>query len=142
MKAIDSWTFDATMPQDKPKEKLNSLIQGACITNVVTIETLAYLSIFRSSGQFVKKWKKMPSEVSWENNMWHAYFLIDNICVKFRDKTSRVEIGIPMGKTCAPQLAELFLYASSAQIGKLKTRAFGWEVDLKLLVYRWSYIVK
>ena len=38
-------------------------------------------------------------------------FLIDNIFVKFGGCLFRQVIGIPMGKNCAPLLADLFLYS-------------------------------
>ena len=38
-------------------------------------------------------------------------FLIDNIFVQFGGHLFRQVIGIPMGTSCAPLLADLFLYS-------------------------------
>ena len=38
-------------------------------------------------------------------------FLINNIFVQFGGHLFRQVIGIPMGKNCAPLLADLFLYS-------------------------------
>ena len=43
-------------------------------------------------------------------------FLIDNIFVKFGGCLFRQVIGIPMGTTCAPLLADLFLYSYESEI--------------------------
>ena len=42
-------------------------------------------------------------------------FLIDNIFVKFGGCLFRQVIGIPMGTTCAPLLADLFLYSYESE---------------------------
>ena len=38
-------------------------------------------------------------------------FLVDNIYVRFGGQLFRQMVGIPMGKNCAPSLADLFLYS-------------------------------
>ena len=38
-------------------------------------------------------------------------FLVDNIYVRFGGQLFRQMVGIPMGKNCAPLLADLFLYS-------------------------------
>ena len=42
-------------------------------------------------------------------------FLVDNIFVVFAGKVFQQIIGIPMGKNCAPLLADLFLYSYEAE---------------------------
>ena len=42
-------------------------------------------------------------------------FLIDNIFVKFGGCLFHQVIGIPMGKNCAPLLADLFLYSYESE---------------------------
>ena len=37
-------------------------------------------------------------------------FLVDNIYVRFGGQLLRQMVGIPMGTSCAPLLADLFLY--------------------------------
>jgi hypothetical protein len=41
-------------------------------------------------------------------------FLIDNIFVMFAGPVFQQTVGIPMGKNCAPLLADLFLYSYEA----------------------------
>ena len=43
--------------------------------------------------------------------MEYFNYLLDNIFVKYGDKIFRQIIGIPMGTDCAPDLANLFLFA-------------------------------
>ena len=38
-------------------------------------------------------------------------FLVDNIYVRFGGQLFRQMVGIPMGTTCAPSLADLFRYS-------------------------------
>ena len=38
-------------------------------------------------------------------------FLVDNICVRFGGQLFRQTIGIPMGISCVPLLADFFLYS-------------------------------
>jgi hypothetical protein len=42
-------------------------------------------------------------------------FLVDNIYVVFGDQVFQQSVGIPMGKNCAPLLADLFLYSYESQ---------------------------
>ena len=41
-------------------------------------------------------------------------FLIDNIFVMFLGRVFQQTVGIPMGTSCAPLLADLFLYSYDA----------------------------
>ena len=42
-------------------------------------------------------------------------FLVDNIFVVFAGKVFQQIIGIPMGKNCAPLLADIFKYSDEAE---------------------------
>ena len=42
-------------------------------------------------------------------------FRIDNIFVSFRGTLYQQVVGIPMGKNCAPLLADLFLYSYESE---------------------------
>ena len=42
-------------------------------------------------------------------------FRIDNIFVSFRRTLYQQVVGIPMGKNCAPLLADLFLYSYESE---------------------------
>ena len=42
-------------------------------------------------------------------------YLIDNIFVEFCEQICQQTIGIPMGTSCAPLLADLFLYSYEAE---------------------------
>ena len=41
-------------------------------------------------------------------------FLVDNIFVVFAGKVFQQTVGIPMGRNCAPLLADIFLYSYEA----------------------------
>ena len=41
---------------------------------------------------------------------WPSIYLLDNIYIRFDTKLHRQIVGIPMGTTCAPFVADLFLF--------------------------------
>ena len=48
-------------------------------------------------------------------------FLVDNILVFFGGKVFQQKVGNPMGKHCAPLLADIFLYSYEAEFIQLST---------------------
>jgi hypothetical protein len=59
-------------------------------------------------------------------------FLIDNLFLMFGGRVFQQTVGIPMGTSCAPHLAELFLYSYEADFMQRYT------VDY---VFRLSYVI-
>ena len=47
---------------------------------------------------------------SWQNVCDALSYLLDNIYIRFGTKLYRQIVGIPMGKNCAPLIADLLLY--------------------------------
>ena len=57
--------------------------------------------------------KNLKKYQAWScQNVWDALtFLLDNIFIRFGTKLYRHVVGIPMGTTCAPLFADLFLFS-------------------------------
>ena len=49
-------------------------------------------------------------------------YLLDNIFIKFGSKLYRQNVGIPMGKNCAPLDADLFLFCNERDFMKSLTK--------------------
>ena len=65
-------------------------------------------------------------------------YLLNNIYVKYRDNIFRQVIGVPMGTDCAPDLANLFLFAFENKyiIGLINVKSD----DIKWLKFIYRYI--
>lgn len=114
LKTFDFSTLYTTIPHDKLKEKLHSLINRAFVSKK-GVRKYHYITIFRGTGQFVKTDSESKQKYSETDICDLLDFLIDNIYVKFGDKIFRQVTGIPMGTNCAPLLADLFLFAYESE---------------------------
>ena len=110
MKTFDFLTLYTTIPHDKLKDKLHSLITRAFVSRNGT-RKYQCINIFNGTGQFSKKLSDKGKTYDEIKICELLDFLIDNIYVKFGDKTFRQVVGISMGTNCAPLLADLFLFA-------------------------------
>ena len=73
-----------------------------------------YLVLGRDRPYFVKHHSDSTKKFS-ETDIFNMLgFLIDNIFVMFAGPVFQQTVGIPMGKNCAPLLADLFLYSYEA----------------------------
>ena len=64
---------------------------------------------------FVKEHSDLKSKYNNEDIISLIEILVDNIFVVFAGKVFQQLIGIPMGTTCAPLLADIFLYSYKAE---------------------------
>ena len=64
---------------------------------------------------FVKENSDSKNKYTEEDIIKMLEFLVDNIFVVFAGKVFQEIIGIPMGKNCAPLLADIFLYSYEAE---------------------------
>ena len=71
-----------------------------------------YLVIGRYISYFVEHHSDSTKKFSETDILNMLEFLIDNIFVMFGGHVFQQTVGMPMGTTCAPLLADLFLYSS------------------------------
>jgi hypothetical protein len=102
-----------TIPHDKLKTKLFSII-GSCFFNKNDKRKYSYLVINHSRTCFVIHDSDSTHKYSDVDIKEMLGFLIDNIFVVFGNKIFQPTVGIPMGTSCAPLLAGLFLYSCEA----------------------------
>jgi hypothetical protein len=114
LKTFDFSTLYTTIPHDKLKEKLHGLIHRSFVSKK-GVRKYSYITIFNGCGQFIKTDSNSTQKYSEIEICELLDYLIDNIFVKFGDKTFRQVIGIPMGTNCAPLLADLFLFAYESE---------------------------
>ena len=113
IRTFDFSTLYTTIPHDKLKTRLSSLVKQAFLHKNGS-RRYQYIIIKHTAGYFSNntdaKHKYTDEEIIKMLN-----FLIDNIFVKFGGMTFKQVIGIPMGTNCAPLLADLFLYSYEAE---------------------------
>ena len=66
-------------------------------------------------------------------------FLFDNIFVMFLGRVFQQTVGIPMGTSCAPHLAELFLYSYEADFMQRLLNKNGKKLD-RSFNFKFCYI--
>ena len=74
-----------------------------------------YLVLGREGPYFVKEHSEAKNKYTEEDIIKMLEFLVDNIFVVFAGKVFQQIVGIPMGKNCAPLLADIFLYSYEAE---------------------------
>ena len=110
-KSFNSYDF-ATLYTNIPHNALKSNIWNL-VRESFKVRGAKYLIVDRNG---TAHWSQTPSSsvscVSIDKGKlveWTDY-LIDNVYIKVGDKVYWQTIGIPMGRDCAPQLANLFLF--------------------------------
>ena len=103
----------ATIPHAKLKEKLWELIQ-LCFIKMYCLCRYTYLVLGRDRFYFVQKQSDSTKKFSQTDMINMLAFLIDNIFAIFGGRVVLQTIGIPIGRNCAPLLADLFLYSYEA----------------------------
>ena len=69
----------------------------------------------------------------------HVFYIIDNSYVEFNDIIYRQIIGIPMGTSCAPILANIFLHHNELQFIAQKIEIEEWDTLTNLnALYRYQ----
>ena len=114
IKTFDFSTLYTTIPHSKLEDKLRELVQlffikknGQC--------RYKYLVLGRDISYFVKHHSDSTKKFSEIDIFNMLEFFIDNILLCLVDVFFNT-VGIPMGRNCAPLLANLFLYSYEADI--------------------------
>ena len=74
-----------------------------------------YLVLGYEESYFVKEHSDSKHKYSEDDIIKMLKFLVDNIFVVFAGKVFQQIVGNPMGTTCAPLLADIFLYSYEAE---------------------------
>ena len=110
IKSFDFSTLYTTIPHQKLKDRLTSIIRNAFIFKNGN-RRYKYLVLGHEETYFVKEHSDSKSKYSEDDIIKMLEFLVDNIFVVFAGKVFQQTVGIPMGTNCAPLLADVFLYS-------------------------------
>ena len=113
IKSFDFSTLYTTMPRQKLKDRLNSIIRTAFIFKNGN-RRYKYLVLGHEETYFVKEHSDSKSKYSEDDIIKMLEFLVDNVFVVFAGKVFQQTVGIPMGTNYAPLLADIFLYSYEA----------------------------
>ena len=109
IKSFDFSTLYTTIPHQELKNRLASIIRNSFLHKNGN-RRYKYLVLGREGPCFVKEHSDSKSKYTEEDIIKMLESLVDNIFVVFAGKAFQQIIGIPVGTTCAPLLADLFLY--------------------------------
>ena len=108
-KSVNTYDFSTlytSIPHDKLKEKLNEFIHHAFNESGKKYVNISRKNLYLS----IKKSNKADVSFSSSEIMKSVEIIIDNAYILYKKKIFRQVIGIPMGTSCAPYLANIFLY--------------------------------
>ena len=113
IKSFDFSTLYTTIPHQKLKDRLASIIRNAFSFRNGN-RRYKYLVLGHEETYFVKEHSDSKHEYSEDDIIKMLEFLVDNIFVVFAGKVFQQTAGIPMGTNCAHLLADIFLYSYEA----------------------------
>ena len=114
IKSFDFTSLYTTIPHDKLKDRLKSIITESFFHKNGN-RRYKYLVFNKDRVYFVRETTNSRQKYTESDIIKMLEFLVDNIFVEFGGKIFQQTIGIPMGTNCAPLLADLFLYSYEAQ---------------------------
>ena len=145
IKTFDFSTLYTTIPHQKLKDRLTSIIRNAFIFKNGN-RRYKYLVLGHEETYFVKEHSDSKSKYSEDDIIKMLEFLVDNIFVVFAGKVFQQTVCIPMGTNCAPFLADIFLYSYEADfiqsLLSKKKETFSISVQSHLQVHRWCIVHK
>ena len=113
IKSFDFSTLYTTIPHDKLKSRLSSIIRNSFMFKNGN-RRYKYLVLGHGESYFVKEHSDSKHRYSEDDIIKMLEFLVDNIFVVFAGKVFQQIVGILMGTNCAPLLADTFLYSYEA----------------------------
>ena len=113
IKSFDFSTLYTTIPNQKLKDRLTSIIRNSFIFKNGN-RRYKYLVLGHEETYFMEEHSDSNNKYSEEDIIKMLEFLVDNIFVVFAGKVFQQTVGIPMGTNCAPLLADIFLYSYEA----------------------------
>ena len=124
IKSFDFSTLYTTIPRDKLKSRLASIIRNSFIFKNGN-HSYKYQVLGHKEAYFVKEHSDSKNKYSEDVIIKMLEFLVDNIFVVFAGKVFQQVVGIPMGTNCAPLLADIFLYSYEAEFISLCSQPGG-----------------
>ena len=110
IQTFDFSTLYTSIPHDLLKSRMNSIINDDFKhKNGATRYT--HIKVCRNKSYFTSDPLNGDNKYTANDICKMIEFLVDNIYVRFGRQLFRQMVGIPMGKNCAPLLADLFLYS-------------------------------
>lgn len=112
LNSYDFSTLYTTLPHYLIKQKFSDLIKW-----FFDKSDGKYICCNKEKSFFSNEKDKYKRYTYWtcEEMIDSLNFLLDNIYIRFGEKTYRQVVGIPMGTNCAPLIADLFLYCYESQ---------------------------
>ena len=107
-KSIKSFDFEnlyTNIPHDKLKDKIKSFV-----FRIFELKKSNFITIGSHRAYFTKERSKKILSCNKEELMSWIEYIIDNAMVVYLGELYRQVIGIPMGTSCAPYLANIFLH--------------------------------
>ena len=144
IKSFDFSTIYTTIPHQKLKDRLTSIIRNAFNFRNCN-RRYKYLVLGHEETYFVKEHSDSKNKYSEDDIIKMLEFLVDDIFVVFAGKVFQQTVGIPMGTNCAPLLADIFLNSYEADFivfalnGKETVSIL---VQFHLQVHRWCIVHK
>ena len=114
IKSFDLSTLYTTIPHDKLKSRLVSIIRNSFIFKNGNRRS-KYLVLGHEEAYFVKEHSDSKNKYSEDDIIKMLEFLVDNIFVGFTGKVFQQIVGIPIRTNCVPLLANIFLYSYEAE---------------------------
>ena len=144
IKSFDFSTLYTTIPHDKLKSRLASIIRNSFMFKNGN-RRYKYLVLGHEESYFVKEHSDSKHKYSEDDIIKVLEFLVD-IFVVFAGKVFQQIVGIPMGTNCAPLLADIFLYLIWSRIYTVfalnREEKVGVLVQFHIQVHRWCFVHK
>ena len=106
---FDFSTLYTTIPHQKVKSRLATIIRNSFIHKNGN-HRYKFLVFGREGPYFVKEHSDSNHKYTEGDIIIMLEFLVDSIFVVFGGKVFQQIVGIPMGTSCDPLLADIFLY--------------------------------
>ena len=113
---FDFFTLYTSISHSKMKDRLKELVQLCFIKKKNGQRRYKYLVLGRDRSYFEKNYSDSTKKFYETDIINMLVFVIDTIFVILSWRVFQQTVGIPMGKNCAPLLADLFLYSYEADL--------------------------
>ena len=111
VQTFDFSTLYTSIPHNLLESKISNLVHNASRKKDGSVR-YTHIQVIRSKGYFTHDIKGCGENIYTADNICQMIeFLIDNISVHFGLCLFHQVIGIPIGRNCAPLLADLFVYS-------------------------------
>ena len=111
VQTFDLSTLYASIPRDLFKTRISNLVHNAFRKKNGSVR-YTHIKVTRAKGYFIHDINGGGDKMYTADNICKIIeFLIDSIFVQFGGRLFRQVIGIPMGTSCAPLLADLCLHS-------------------------------